>query len=982
MNRRGQGGRINRGQPLRFTFDGRSYQGYDGDTLASALLANGVRLMGRSFKYHRPRGVITAGSEEPNALVELRRGARREPNTRATQVELFDGLEARSQNRFPSLAFDALGVNDRLSSVLGAGFYYKTFMWPAAFWETVYEPLIRRAAGLGRLAEAPDPDCYDKGTLFCDLLVIGAGPAGLAAALTAGRAGARVILADEDFEMGGRLLAERLSLGDARAEEWRAATLEELRGLTNVRLKTRTTVVGAYDNGVYGALERVTDHLAAPHPDLPRQIFWKIRSKRALVCTGATERPIAFGNNDRPGVMLAGALRAYANRWAVAADRTVAVFTNNDDGHRTAMDLMGQGADVGAVVDVREDAPRLGDYPLFAGAQVVDTAGRLGLKSITLRRADGSTEVVPCGALGVAGGWNPALALTCHQGGRPVWRPEIATFVPGETLPERQLVAGAAAGVFSTHGAVSTGVAATVAALDGLGIRTTPPDLPRAEDAPVNIRPFWHTGEGRGRSWLDLQNDVTVKDVALAHQEGFRSVEHLKRYTTLGMATDQGKLANLGALAVMAELTGKSIPETGTTTFRPPYTPVPIAALAGRSRGREFRPTRLTPGHDWAEAQGAVFVEAGPWLRAQYFPREGETHWRQSVDREALAVRSSVGICDVSTLGKVDVQGRGAAEYLDLLYANGMERLPVGKCRYGLMLREDGIVLDDGTVARLAEAHFVVTTTTANAACVYRHMEFVRQCLRPDLDVQLMPVTDAWAQVAVAGPNARKLLQRIVDPVFDISNDAFPFMACAAIRVCGGTPARLFRISFSGELAYEIAVPACYGNSLMQVLMDVGTDYEVTPYGTEALGVLRIEKGHATASELNGQTSATHLGMARMVSANKDCIGGVLSRRPALSEKGGFRLIGLEAIGTAELAAGSHLFEDGAEKTPAHDEGWTTSACYSPHLGKSIALGFFERGDVRWGEVVEVANPIEGASVRARVVSPHFIDPKGERLRG
>ncbi|MDV7144869.1 sarcosine oxidase subunit alpha family protein [Tropicimonas sp. TH_r6] len=970
------GGRIDRSTPHYFTFDGKHYTGFSGDTLASALLANGVRLMGRSFKYHRPRGVLTAGSEEPCALVELRSGARREPNTRATTAELFDGLEAQSQNRFPSLGFDLLGINDTFSSFLTAGFYYKTFMWPAAFWEKVYEPAIRRAAGLGAVSMQPDPDCYDKGNLFCDLLVIGAGPAGLAAALTAGRAGKRVILADEDFEMGGRLLSEQFSLDDAPASDWLAATLAELQSLPNVRLLPRTTVFGTFDHGQYGALERNTDHLAAPHPELPRQTLWRIRVKRALLCAGATERPIAFENNDRPGVMLAGALRAYANRWAATPSRRVAIFTNNDDGHRTALDLAAKGVEIVAVADIREDAPRLGDYPLFAGAKVIDTKGRLGLTSIRLRLADGSERAFECGALGVSGGWNPALSLTCHQGGKPQWKDDIAAFVPGKTLPPGLSVAGAAAGVFSTHGALQTGAAAAAEAVAGLL-----PELPRAEDAPVNLRPYWHTGEGKRRGWLDFQNDVTVKDVKLAHQEGFRSVELLKRYTTLGMATDQGKLANVGALAVMAELTGKPIPETGTTVFRPPYTPVAIGALAGRHRGKAFRPTRLTPSHDWATDQGAVFTEVGPWMRAQYFPRPGETHWRQSVDREAKAVRSTVGICDVTTLGKIDVQGPDAAAFLNLIYANGFARLPVGKCRYGLMLREDGIAMDDGTAARFAEGHFVVTTTTANAVGVFRHMEFVRQCLRPDLDVHLISTTDAWAQVAVAGPKARKLLERLVDPGTDISNAAFPFMACREITICGGLRARLFRISFSGELAYEVAVPARYGNSLMQELTEAGADLGVTPYGTEALGVLRIEKGHGTGNELNGQTAPAHLGMARMVSRKKDSIGAVLARREGLAEEDGVRLVGLKALEGATLSAGSHIFAEEGAQVPETDQGWISSACHSPHLDGSIALGFLRRGDARHGEIVEIANPIQGETCRAEIVSPHFIDPEGDRLR-
>ena len=972
------GGQIDRSKTLRFTFDGRSLKGHPGDTLASALMANGIRLMGRSFKYHRPRGVISSGSEEPNALMEIGSGARIEPNTRATVAELHDGLTARSQNAWPSLSFDALGVNDLFANFLTAGFYYKTFMWPRSFWEKLYEPAIRRAAGLGSLSGEADPDAYDKGFLHCDLLIIGAGPAGLMAALTAARAGVRVILADEDFRMGGRLNAETFEVGGQHGVSWAAGVLDELASFDRVRLMPRTTVIGAFDHGVYSAVERNTDHLPASGK-APRQTLWRITSRQSLLCAGATERLIAFGNNDRPGILQAGALRAYANRWAATPGQRVAIFTNNDDGHRTVRDLASKGVEIAAVIDPRENAPE-GDWRTIRG-EVVNAKGRLGLRSITIRNEAGATEDIAVEALGVSGGWNPDVALTCHQRGRPEWNKAIAAFVPGGTLPQGMSVAGAASGAFSTHAALSSGTDAAGRALELLGITAHKPDLPQAEDTPISLSPLWHVTSGKARAWIDYQNDVTVKDVKLAHQEGFKSVEHLKRYTTLGMATDQGKTSNMGGLAVMAEMTGQSIAETGTTMFRPPYTPVAVGAFAGRSQGKDFKPFRLTPSHHWAEAQGAVFVEVGQWLRAQWFPRQGETYWRQSVDREVLAVRKSVGICDVTTLGKVDVQGADAAFFLNLVYANGFAKLAVGKTRYGLMLREDGIAMDDGTAARLAEDHFVVTTTTANAGPVFRHMEFVRQCLCPEMDVQLISTTDAWAQYAVAGPNSRKLLQKIVDPAFDISNDAFPFMACGEITVCGGVRARLFRISFSGELAYEIAVPTSYGHSLMEVLIEAGAEFDVTPYGTEALGVLRIEKGHAAGNELNGQTSPSHLGMARMVSTKKDSIGAVMSRREGLAEADGYRLMGFEAIDAETMPAGSHLFTETDPETPENDQGWLTSACFSPHLGKPIALGYIKRGTERIGEVVKAANPLEGDMVRARVVSAHFVDPEGARLR-
>jgi len=973
------GGLIDRSATLGFSFNGRAMRGHAGDTLASALLAGGQRLVGRGFKYHRPRGIFTAGSEEPNALVELREGAHREPNTRATVAELFDGLVASSQNHRGSLEFDLMAVTDLMSPLLSAGFYYKTFMWPKSFWEKVYEPMIRSSAGLGRLSMLEDPDRYDKGYLHCDLLVIGAGPAGLAAALAAGRAGARVILADEDFLPGGRLNAETHAVDGMAGADWAAQAAGELGAMDNVRLMTRTTVWGAFDHGCYGALERCTDHLA-DSGGRPRQILWRVRARRAILAAGATERPIAFGNNDRPGVMLAGAVRAYLNRFAVAAGRRVAVFTNNDDGWRTAADLAARGVEVGAVIDTR-DAPAPVDVPgarIVRGGQVADTSGRKGLREVRL--ADGTRIEADC--LAISGGWNPNVHLTCHQRGRPVWDARIAAFVPGGTLPPGMEVAGAAAGRLTLAAALADGHERATRIVADLGLAAATAPAPRASDEPAGIAAFWHVGASRKRAWVDLQNDVTVKDIHLARREGFRSVELLKRYTTLGMATDQGKTANVVALAVLADASGRGIEETGTTIFRPPYTPVALGALAGRSRGREFRPVRLTPSHDWASRNGATFVEAGNWLRAQWYARPGEAGWRDSVDREVRMTRASVGVCDVSTLGKIDIQGRDAAQFLNRVYTNSWTKLPVGRVRYGLMLREDGIAYDDGTTARLGETHYVMTTTTANAVLVFRRLEFARQCLWPDLDVHLISTTDGWAQFSVAGPNARNLLRKVVDEGHDISNEAFPFMACGSVTVCGGTPARLFRISFSGELAYEIAVPARFGNAMMGVLIEAGYEYDAVPYGTEALGVMRIEKGHAAGNELNGQTTALNLGLDGLISPAKDCIGKVLAQRPELADPDGLRLMGFEPVDPSQpLLAGSHFLDQGAAATTENDLGWMTSVAFSPTLGHSIGLGFIRRGRHRLGDIVRAANPARGSEVRVRIVSPHFVDPEGERLR-
>jgi len=1002
-NQRLEGGLIDRSRSLSFAFDGRRFEGHPGDTLASALLANGQTLVGRSFKYHRPRGIVTAGVEEPNALVHIGRGARLDPNVRATVAELHDGLVSTSQNHRGSLRRDLMAVNDLAAPLLAAGFYYKTFMWPKAFWEKVYEPAIRHSAGLGRLSGRPDPDDYDKGHLHADLLVIGSGPAGLAAALAAGRTGARVILCEEDFLTGGRLNAETHRVDGLGGSAWAADATARLQAMDNVRVMTRTSVFGAYDHGMYGALERITDHLPSGSASgAARQILWHIRARRTVLAAGATERHIAFPDNDRPGIMMAGAVRAYVNRFGVAPGRRVAVFTNNDDGWRTATDLVAAGVEVSAVIDTRDGEPPV-NVSRLAGARVVRagavmaTRGRLALRSIRL----GNGAEIPCDCLAVSGGWSPNVHLSCHQRGRPAWREGIAAFVPGGTLPAGLDVAGAANGEFGLSTALQAGHRAALQALGDLvgaaGMDGVTLDEagqpPSATNEPTAIEAYWQVpgkpaglrkrwGNAWARAWVDFQNDVTTKDITLSVQEGFAAPEHVKRYTTLGMATDQGKTSNVLGLAVLAGATGRSIRDTGTTIFRPPWTPVPIAALAGSARGANFRPVRHTPSHAWALENGASFTEAGAWLRAQWFTRPGETGWRETVDREVRATRDGVGVCDVTTLGKIDLQGSDVGAFLDRVYANTFGTLAVGKVRYGAMLREDGFVMDDGTTARLGEEHFVMTTTTANAVGVFRHLEFCRQCLWPELDVHLVSTTESWAQYAVAGPRSRELIACLVDDL-DVSNEAFPFMGCAVTTVCGGVPARLFRISFSGELAYELAVPTRYGDALVRRLMSAGEPLGVVAYGTEALGVMRIEKGHAAGNELTGQTTAADLGLGRMVSGKKNCIGNVLSRRPGLIDPERPALVGFKPVDrSARLRAGAHFIAEGAAVVTANDEGWMSSVAHSPTLGHSIGLGFLKRGPERIGETVRACDPLRGEEHRVQICSPHFVDPEGARLRG
>jgi methylglutamate dehydrogenase subunit C len=990
-NRRlASGGLVDRAKPLAFHFDGREFAGYEGDTLASALLANGVDVVGRSFKYHRPRGILTAGSEEPNALVTLRTGARAEPNTRATCVELFGGLEASSQNRWPSLAFDMLSLNRFLGPILGAGFYYKTFMWPASFWEKVYEPLIRRAAGLGRAADGPDPDTYEKAIAFCDVLVIGAGPAGLMAALTAGRTGARVILADEDFRMGGRLLSERREIDGSPSAAWIDATLDELESLPEIRLMPRTTIFGAYDGGTYGAVERVGDHLREPHPHKPRQRSWRIVARRAILATGAIERPIVFAGNDRPRVMLASAARSYINRFAVIPSARPVLFTTSDDGWRTARDVLAAGGRPAAIVDARAEIDtslvamaRDNDIPLFKDAHVSSTHGRC-VEAADIVDAAGRLTKIACDGILVANGWNPSLALTCHLGGKPVFDEAIAAFVPGACPPGMQ-VAGSAAGRFTLAQALGDGARLGSEAAADCGFVGGSAAVPGCEPESGGHVPLWHVkaSKGKGKAFVDHQNDVTADDIALAHREGFRAVEHLKRYTTLGMATDQGKTANMAGLAIMAELTGRSIPQAGTTMFRPPTSPVAIGALAGHHRGKHFRPTRLTPSHIWASENGAVFVESGAWLRAQYFPRAGESDWLRTVDREVATVREKVGVCDVSTLGKIDVQGRDAGVFLDRVYANTFSTLPVGKARYGVMLREDGFVFDDGTVARLSQHHFVITTTTANAARVMQHIEFCAQWLWPDLDVRLASVSEAWAQYAVAGPLSRETLQGVVDPGHDLSDAGMPYLATREITVGGGVPARLFRLSFSGERAYELAVPAQYGDAAIRAIMRAGAPFGIVPYGTEALGVMRIEKGHVAGPEINGTASAHDLGLGRMLSKKKDFVGRALAARAALTNPNRPSLVGIVPVEPGiRLRTGAHIVKDGAQATAENDEGYVTSVAHSPSLGHWIGLALVTNGPARHGEIVRAVDPLRGGDIRVRLVDPVFLDKEGTRLHG
>ncbi len=992
--RDGVGTRVDVAEIIRFTFDGKPYEGLKGDTLASALMANGVSIIGRSFKYHRPRGIVSAGSEEPSALVTLRSGGRREPNIRATQIELYEGLEAYSQNRWPSAKFDLLAVNQLPGKAFAAGFYYKTFMglpfMGTGFWRFC-EHFIRRAAGLGRPAQEPDPDSYARMNAFCDVLAVGAGAAGIAAAKRAASAGARVILCDERAQGGGSLESTPEYLDGDPAREWAASQLSVLAALDNVTVIKRTTVQSMFDGNTYLAVEHVVENKPQPAQYEPRQCAWTIRTKSAVIATGAIERPIVFGGNDKPGVMLADAARRYAVEFGVAPGKAIAVFTNNDTGWLAARDMARAGVIVVAIVDTREDVPDAVRQAgmetraaIHTGSAVVRAKGFQTLSGIEITdfsEASGATggnhQTIACDCLAVSGGWSPAFHLTSQQGGRPVWDTELQAFLPGEATANWH-GAGAMEGKFGLRQAFRSGEEAAVKALADCGFGEGESDVPDIDGEAIDYAPApVFEIKSKHKAFVDLQHDVTADDVRLAHREGFVSVEHLKRYTTLGMATDQGKTSNVTGLAIMAETRGLPIPEVGTTRFRPPYTPVTLGAIAGEKYGH-LAAERLTPMHDWHVKHGANMYANGAWLRPESYNGPGETV-EQAYIREAQAVRESVGIVDVSTLGKIDVQGPDAAEFLNRVYTNGFAKLPVGKARYGLMLREDGFLFDDGTTWRLDDHRYLMTTTTAGAGHVMEHLEYHRDLVWPDLKVAVTSVTDEWAGVAIAGPKSRDVLQTCVEGC-DVSNQGLPFMGVREAKI-SGIDVLIARLSFSGELAYEVYCGAHWGQALWDVLMNAGKSHSITQYGLEALSTLRIEKGHMAGPELNGRTTPLDLGLGGMVSSKKQFIGSALLQREALQADNRLQLVAVRSLDGQRITGGSHLVT-GSKDEPGTSQGHTTSACFSPELNCYISLALLEKGRGRHGEKLHATNPVRETHVAVEVVSPHMIDPDGGRMHG
>ncbi|WP_372832949.1 sarcosine oxidase subunit alpha [Puniceibacterium confluentis] len=988
-------GRVDQGTPVKFSFDGKTITGCKGDTLASALLANGQHLMGRSFKYHRPRGVVTAGSEEPNALVGVTRGKGRfEPNTRATMQEVYPGLKVESQNKWPTLAFDLGAINDRLYMLFSAGFYYKTFMWPRSFWDSVYEPFIRKAAGLGKAPTEVDPDTYASRYLHCDVLVVGSGPSGLAAAMTAGRAGADVVIVDENSEMGGTLLSEpQAQIDGIPAWEWLAGAVSELDALPNVRRMTRTTAIGYYHQNMIGMVERITDHLATLPEDAPRERMWRVRAREVVLAQGAIERPLVFDGNDVPGVMMSGAAQTFLNRFGVLVGKTPAVLTSHDSAWHTAFDMAEAGAKVAAIVDTREivdiglqdRAKELG-IPVKLGHTATATKGRLRIKGVRVNpvRAGsaGSGHWVFCDALLTCGGWTPTLHLFSHTKGALDWDADARVYLPGRKSEAVQ-IAGAGRGLWGIGAALDDGAKAGTDALKTLGKSASVPSYEVQKDRigtgvfhkelPTDRSP------GKAKAFVDFQNDVTAKDLRLAVREGMKSIEHVKRYTTNGMATDQGKLSNMNGLTIAADALGKEPPQVGLTTFRPPYTPTTFGAFCGYHKGAQFEVTRRTPIDSWAEENGAVYEPVALWRRAWYFPKAGEG-MHKAVARECKSTRESLGIFDASTLGKIEVSGPDATEFMNRMYTNPWTKLGVGRARYGLLLGEDGFIRDDGVIGRMRDDLFHVTTTTGGAARVLNMMEDYLQTEWPDLKVWLTSTTEEWATIALNGPNARKLLAPFVEGC-DMSNEAFPHMS---VRECtvAGFPSRLFRISFTGELGFEINVPARHGRALWEKLWEAGKQYDICPYGTETMHVLRAEKGFIiVGQDTDGTVTPEDAGIGWAIGKMKpDFVGKRSLDRPDIVAPNRKQLVGLltEDPKTV-LVEGAQIVDDPNQPKPMKMIGHVTSSYWSETLGRSVAMAVIEGGHDKMDQTIFVPQA-GGAPIKAKIGTTMFYDPKGERL--
>ena len=989
-----KGGLINRNKKISFKFNGKEYYGYEGDTIASALLANGVHLVGRSFKYHRPRGFFGAGVDEPYAIVQMYRNNEVDPNVRATEQELFEGLEAKSVNCWPSVQFDIGAINNFLNRFFPAGFYYKTFMWPKSFWYNIYEPIIRKAAGFGAASIKHDKERYEHKYEYCDLLITGSGPSGLASAYAAAQNGAKIILAEDKPRFGGSLLTSDVTIGNQSGDEWANKIISELKSMPNVIVKNRSQVFGYYDHNMLVMSERVSDHLPKSEKYTPKQRLWYIRAKEVIISSGSIERPLVFGNNDTPGVMLSSAAKEYMKVYGVLVGKNPIVFTNNDSGYETAIEFKKNGIDP-LVLDTRKspdseiikEAKEL-NIKIKNSYVVVAAKGYKKVKSADISKiSDDKTKIseienIKCDSICVSGFWTPSIHLASQSGNKTKFNEQIDAFIPNQKK-QKESTLGSANGIFTLEETLQTSFEKG----NELSKQFTNNDKKISAPAVIEKKTsqhdkFWCVPLPKGKKYkrfLDFQNDVAVSDIELAIKEGYRSIEHVKRYTTLGMATDQGKTSNLNGLQLVSEIENKVVPQVGHTTFRPPYTPVSIGAIVGREVGKHSKPTRKSPMHYWHEKNNAVFVDAGVWLRPRYY-KQGNENLFEASKREAKNVRENVGVCDVTTLGKIDIKGPDSAEFLNRVYTNAWLKLPVGKARYGVMLREDGIVMDDGTTTRISENHYHMTTTTAQAANVLSHLEYYLQLVWPELNVNVVSSTEQWAGAAIAGPKSRDVLKKLF-PDLDVSNEGLPFMGYMEGKLFG-VDAKIYRISFSGELAYEVNVESDNGNFMWEKIIEAGKEFNIQPYGTEALSTLRIEMGHVAGSELDGRTIPYDNSLEGLVSKKKDFIGKRSLIKKAFTASDRQKIVGVVPLDKkTSIPEGSYIVKDAKAKLPNPKLGHVSASCWSVEYDNPFSLAIIKDGKNMIGQKLYALSPLKNKTIPVEIVSSHYVDPKGERVR-
>ena len=987
-------GLINRNKKISFTFNGKKLFGYEGDTIASALIANGIHLVGRSFKYHRPRGFFGAGVEEPNAKLQVEFNGHSEPNVNATEMELVEGLSATSQNCWPSVNFDIGAINNFLKMFFPAGFYYKTFMWPKSFWYKIYEPFIRKAAGLGVASIEKDKERYEHKFEYCDLLVTGSGPSGLASAYAAAKNGAKVILAEDKPRFGGTLLTDDVSIDNLSGKDWAEKIITELKSMPNVTVKNRSQVFGYYDHNMLVMFERVSDHLEKKSKFTPRQRLWYIRAKETILSTGSIERPIVFGNNDTPGIFLSAAAKEYMKVYGVLVGKKPLIFTNNDSAYETALEFKKNNVEP-IILDTREEhSSELIDEAKSKGIDirfshgVIVANGYKKVKSAKIGKLNKDKnsfekiETIDCDCICVSGFWTPSVHLASQSGNKLKYEEKIDAFIP-DKKKQHETSVGAANGSFTLEESLKHGFENGSNLSAKITETKTEISIPNVNEKKYGAHDkFWCMPLPKNENpkrFVDFQNDVSVSDIEIALREGYRSIEHVKRYTTLGMATDQGRTSNLNGLQLVSNIENKIVPEVGHTTFRPPFTPITIGTIVGREVGMEYMPTRKTPMHEWHEKNNAVFVDAGAWKRPRYYKQGNETLFEAS-KREAKNVRENVGICDVTTLGKIDIKGPDAAEFLNRVYTNAWMKLPVGKARYGLMLREDGIVMDDGTTTRISENHYHMTTTTAQAANVLSHLEYYLQIVWPELNVNVVSTTEQWAGAAIAGPKSRDMLSKLY-PDLDVSNDALPFMGYKEAEFFG-VPSRIFRISFSGELAYEINVKSDHGMFMWEKMMEVGKEFGNQPYGTEALSTLRIEMGHVAGPELDGRTIPSDVSLNGLVSKKKDFIGKNSLGREAFNVESRQKIVGLIPIDRkSSIPEGSHIVQDQNAKLPNPKLGHVSSSCWSVENNNPFSLAIMKDGKNMIGKKFFAVSPLKNKSIEVEVISSHYVDPEGKRVR-